>query len=202
MGIELPFGVMATLAQTAYPMELYDGIILKGPSTALIPTAYFPTSNASIQWHFVTTDADDLKLTMQSVANQVSTFFETIDFNLLSKARTFLGYCKSVTIHLGTKDVNYENIKKSDAKIERNGLEVSREISVSSGSSGAGFFGAMFSVKAVLPKSLRGITRSINMSLDDRLLRLKKQPLLLYDTESQRGWLVPELSVVLHIAHA
>ena len=201
VGIELPFGVMATLAHVEYPIELYQGIILKGPSTALIPTKYFPALTTSVQWHFISTNTQDLQLTMDSVAEQVSTWYETTDFDMLSKARTFLGYCKNAAICLGTKDSGYKNIKRSNALNERDRPEISRELSASLGSSGMGIFGAMFGFRVVYPKALRGTTKSLNLSLENRLLRSRKQPLLLYDTETKRGWLVSELSVVLHIAH-
>ena len=202
IGLELPFGVMATLARVTYPMELYDGIILKGPSTALLPIKCSFALTASVQLHFIASDAHDLQLPMNSVANHVSTWYETTDFDLLSKARTFLGYCKNAGIHLGTKDPNFRDIKRSDAMIERDRPEVSRELSASLGSDGMGIFGAMFGFKVIYPRALRGTTKSINLSLEDRLLRSKEQPLLLYDTGKKRGWLVSELSVVLHIAHA
>ena len=201
LGIELPFGVMASLARITYPMEMYDGIILKGPSTALIPIKRFPASTASVQWHFITTDSHDLQLTMDSVAKQIPAWYETTDFELLTNARTFLGCCKNATIHLGTKDSGYENVKRSNAVMEPDRLEFSKEILASFRSSGMGIIGAMLGLKVVYPKALLGTTKTINLSLKDRLRRSTKQPLLMYDTETKRGWLVPELSAVLHLAH-
>lgn len=199
IGIELPFEAMVALARVIYPMEYYDSIVLKGPSTILIPTARF---SDSVQWHFIS-DGPDKRLTMNSIADHhVSDWFKTCDFDLLRTARTFLGYCKTAEIHLGTSDSSYESVEKSNAKSERPGLETSRKSSLSLGSEFLGFFTLNVNQKFTLSKSLQAMTKVKNTFLEDRLLQARDQPLLLYDTGDKRGWLVPELSVILHIALA
>ena len=40
------------------------------------------------------------------------------------------------------------------------------------------------------------------LSLDDAIRRSQQQALLLYDVYTKQGWLVPEISMILHIVIA
>lgn len=208
-GIELSFEVMITLAGVMYPLEYADGMVLKGPSTILIPTALVPMtlvptarSSNSVQWHFIS-GVPDKPLTLNCITDHVSDsdWFKTWDFDLLRTARTFLGYCKKAEIHLGVSESSYGNIERSNAKCERPLPEISRKISLPLGISFMGVQAAI-STSIIFPKGLQVTTRSASLSFNNQLNRARHQPLLLYDTEDKRGWLVPELSVILHIALA
>ena len=144
----------------------------------------------------------DKRLSTKSIAEHIpeSSWFETCDFELLSTARTFLGYCKDAEIHLGTNTSIYRNIERSNARGEPFRLGSARTFPMTLGLSGMGLIGNV-STKFTLPKSLQATTRSVVAYLEDQLEQARDQPLLLYDVESKRGWLVPELSVILHIAH-
>lgn len=195
-GIELPFEVMITLARVKYPMEYYDGIVFKGPSTILIPTARI---SDSVQWHFIS-GVPNKRLSMNSIADHVPVPSETCDFDLLRNARTFLGYCKKAEIHLGTTGSSYGMIEKSNAEYESSRAEISR-MSFSLGFSSMG-------IKAGVQTSItysKALQTTINLGklpFNEQLNIARDQPLLMYDTEDKRGWLVPELSVILHITLA
>lgn len=197
-GIELPFEVMITLAGIMYPVEYYDGMVLKGRSTILIPT---DQSSNSVQWHLIF-GVPDKRLSTKSIADHIpeSPRFETCDLELLRTAKTFLGYCKNAEIHLGTNTSSYGSIERSKAKCERIRFGTTRTFPVTLGLSGMGLIGSVSS-RYTLPYSLQATTRSVVAYLEDRLEQARDQPLLLYDDDSKRGWLVPELSVILHIAH-
>lgn len=189
-GIELPFEVMITLAGIMYPVEYFDGMVLKGRSTILVPT---DRSHNSVQWHLIF-GVPNKHLSTKSIADHISEsdWFETCDFELLRTATTFLGYCKNAEIHLGTITSSYGNIERSKPKCDRFKLSTAKTF--------PGLIGNVSS-KFTLPISLQATKRSEVVYLEDRLEQARYQPLLLYDDESKRGWLVPELSVILHIAH-
>ena len=197
VGLELPFELMTVLSRVLYPLEYHDGIILKGRSTALIPTAQ---GSSSVQWHLISSDDTDKQLSTESIPQLVSEWFETRDLDLLRKARTFLGYCRNAEIHLGTATSKFKNILRSGSKAEKSRLNIATKLSILIGSSGN--FAFNLGTDLTLPRSLRATTTPLNLHLRDRLRRAKTQPLVLYDMETKRGWLVPELSVVLHISHA
>lgn len=118
------------------------------------------------------------------------------------KARAFIGYCETACIHLGTKNSGVEEMDVSTAFTEPARLRAGNEIMYNIGTSGLGVFGATLNGKLVLAKPHRAILESDARLFDDNLRNSRTRPLLLYDTESKRGWLVPECSVLLHLAHA
>ena len=66
------------------------------------------------------------------------------------------------------------------------------------GTSGLGFLGAEVEGELVIPKS---ISRSIRVEyLDNILSTAQNMPLVLYDAAKQRAWLVPAISIILHMA--
>lgn len=199
VGIELPFDVMTSLACILYPMEYHEGVILRGISLTLVPTAYH---SGSVQWHCVSSEQKSRLPRADEVMKQIAEWFETSDLGLLSTARTFLGYCSKAEIHLGTKDIDYKSIQSSGATSERTGVGLSGELPTSLGFSFKGFVTATLSPKFVLTRGLRTTITTAETIIEDRLLDAVDQPLLLYNVDKKQGWLVPELSVILHMAHA
>lgn len=199
IGIEIPFEVMISLACILYPMEYQGGTILRGIKLTLAPTAH---CSGSVQWHCVSDEQDSYLPRANEVMKQISEWFKTSDFELLRTARTFLGYCKVAEVHLGTSDPDYKSIKKSDAESERKGPRISREFSASLGVSAKGIITANLSPKITFSRGLRATTNKIDLYFHERILRAREQPSIIYDVEKQQGWLVAELSVVLHIAHS
>lgn len=200
VGIELPFDTMLTLANILYPIRYYDGVVLKGVSTALIPTAY--TSN-SVQWHFITADKHKTKapLSMSSISAYCEKLFETHDLALLSKARAFVGYCKEVEIHLGTPGSGRTHVESSGASCEAN-YELLKEIQLTVNTSMKSLFGLAGGFKLIRSQALRCQAKMEWLTFDEQLEISKNHPVILYDTDTKRGWLVPELCVILHIAQA
>lgn len=198
IGIEVPFQVMIALACVLYPMEYHGGTILRGIKLTLVPTAH---CSGSVQWHCVSSEQDSYLPQADEVMKQIPEWFKTHDFELLKTARTFLGSCGVAEIHLGTSGVDYKSIRKSDAESERARPAVSREVSMSLGMSAKGIITATFSPKITIPRRLRATTKKIELFFQDRLLSARDQPSIVYDVGKKQGWLVPELSVVLHIAH-
>ena len=198
IGIEVPFEVMISLACVLYPMEYHGGTILRGIKLTLVPTAQF---SGSVQWHCVSSEQDCYLPQADEVMKQIPEWFKTPNFELLKTARTFLGYCEIAEIHLGTCGIDYRAIRKSDAESERPTAKVSREFSTSLVMSAKGIIAATFSPKITIPRRLRATTKQLDLFFEDRVLRARDQPSIVYDVEKKQGWLVPELSVVLHIAH-
>ncbi len=198
IGIEVPFEVMISLACILYPMDYQGGTILRGMRLTLVPTAY---CSDSVQWHCVSSEKDSYLPRANELMEKVPEWFKTPDFELLRTSRTFLGYCRVAEIHLGTSGTDYRRIQRSNAALESTKAAISREFSSSLGVSAKGIMTATWSPKVTFPRRLRATTKQINLFFHDRLLRARDQPSIVYDVEKKIGWLVPELSVVLHIAH-
>ncbi|MCJ1455122.1 hypothetical protein MMC28_005476 [Mycoblastus sanguinarius] len=195
-GIELPFSTMVSLARVIYPVEYDGGIVLQGFSSLLFPSAL---DFDSVQWHYISNKDSHSQLPTSVVADLPRV--KGVDLEHLMRPRTFLGYCKTVNINLGTEQSGYDRIDYSPAADDRRGPELLAS-SASIGTSGMGVFGANASANITYPKGLL-----VNIKIDhfeDILRTARDMPVLLYDAKKgeERGWLVPMLSAILHMAQA
>jgi len=154
----------------------------------------------SIQWHLLSSGDDHLRiLSGEALAKHDDSWLKIGDAQTLRSARTFLGYCNAVCIHLGTERLGYKEITHSSLPEDKPPAELSIH-SGNVGTAGLGIFGGNLTMEVVLPKSLSSVTKVD--CYDDILLTAKNEPLLLYDAEKRQGWLVSMLSVILHMVHA
>jgi hypothetical protein len=194
IGIELPFELMTALAHIRYPADVDKGIILKGFSTLLFPTSSISKQKNTVQWHYIQSPTDDrvpLSEAKKHSWNQSS------DLESLKKARCMLGYYRRAVINLGTEDSGYDQISFSTAgKAKRRfslaGLGVNIGIPK--------FGGPSVSANYTLNKTLmKGIS---SRDFDQVVRRAKNLSFVVYDTKTSRGWLVPAISVILHLCLA
>ena len=201
--IELPFDLMTTLAGIRFPMEWHGGMVLMGYSTILVPSLI---DDDCILWHLVASvdkytpiHLDHLE-TNDSNGLYMENFHKVRRVEDLASRRTFLGFSPSIEIHLGTSSSAYTRMQPSGAPGEGTSIQVT-SVSASIGSEGLGIFGAHISPNILMSKALRANMRSVPLSAYDRLKRAQSHPLLLYDIDTKRGFLVPELSVIFHLLH-
>ena len=140
-GIEVPFSVMTGLVNVMYPVVHAKGIYLRGFSKLLFPTAVSPDMKA-VQWHLMSSPNPRIRLppgTLPSEDRRCQ-WLKVTDFErLASAARTFLGYCRAVDVHLGTESSkeNYNTVTYSGADDEKPAPGVNPK-SVTTGTSGLG----------------------------------------------------------------
>lgn len=194
-GIEIPFDLMARLAGTLDWVSYKNGIYLKGFSTLLFPTA---RTGASIQWHLVTGSKRDPYVPAGRILEH--DWVKINDLKLLEMTRTFLGAYRNIVVNLATEKSSYQSLEYSGADDESPTITMSPD-SAQIGTSGMGIFGFNITNKFRLPK---GLSHTSHQDTYERMLDTAKSlPILLYDNHpvSKRGWLVPTLSVMLHMAH-
>jgi hypothetical protein len=195
MGIEIPFDIMTRLAGTLYSVSYKDGTYLKGFSTLLFPTAWTGTS---IQWHLDASPDEDPYISVGQILKH--DWVKINDLKLLATARSFLGAYKNVVVHLATDTSSYQDVEYSGANDESTSTLISPE-AAQIGTSGMGIFGFNVTNKIRLPK---GLSQTSHQNTYERMLDTARNlPIILYDNHptSQRGWLVPTLSAMLHMAH-
>ena len=198
-GVELPFDLMVTLGRIWYPTEYLDHVLLKGFSTILVPVL---RKKDSIQWHFISNSDQEEPISTEAMERYCNAEFKGVDLQLMREMRTFLGWCKTAGIYLGTEGSGYDKITASGAVSAGPEARLSREFSPNIGFGGNGFFGFNLGAKIVLDN-----TTYAELDHDDRLLvgemfNSKRDVTLLYDLGTKRGWLVSQLSVNLHLVHA
>lgn len=89
----------------------------------------------------------------------------------------------------------------STASVDPTSVRIGNEVTANLGTPGLGVFGANFGAKILIPNPHRAVIDSDTPLFVDDTINSRCQPLILYDVGSERGWLVPELSVILHLIH-
>ena len=198
VGVEIPYSVMTSLARVLYPIEFEGGILLKGYSTMLLPTSCTPES---IQWHFVSSEGNK-RLPTASVKDFNGNWCKTQQIEDVSEKRSFLGYCERVKVTLGTREAKYNSVgystytPKAGRKLELSGFTTNFAFAAH------GLPGPILGLNFTLSKTQATIRKNLIYQdyvgmLDD----MTKRPLILYDVDAKRSWLVSMISVVLHLMH-
>jgi hypothetical protein len=192
-GVELPFHLMATMAAIRYPLEFQGGIILKNKSETLFPIAKL---SCGIQWHRIE-GASTKKLL--DTAKSFPQWYQTKSLGDLIASRTFLGLFSHAKVELGT---GISDVRPSDVPLARNWIRVGEEIPLNLTLRLPWIASFGVTPKIILPKSQRTQITNNDIGYEQSLQRSRRTPVLLYDSGTRTGWLVPELSVILHLSLA
>ena len=201
-GVEMSLNALVPLAGVEYPVHIKDVTILKGWSTLVYPVWASPDFG-SIQWHLVACDDPDDPRLLQALSfvSYVANWRD-VGLDSLRICRSFVGYCKSANIHLGTEYFKPQDPEdKSGALVESSRMFWQKKVTVNVGTSGMGVFGLGAAGEV-------GFTRTAVASMAarenfDRVLDLSRRtPVIMYDTSDCTAWLVPEISVVLHMTRS
>lgn len=204
IGIEIPFPLMTTLANVMYPVFHTDGIYLRGFSNLLFPVEISPDKR-SVQWHLTTSTTARSHLPHGTLPGPTdkTKWAKCDDFEQLASApRTFLGCYRQVHVDLGTGVLteSSQNITYSNTDNEKPAAGMTQK-SITTGFPGLGIWSAQVNMEFVLPK---GLISTVEPGWYHDMLDLAKDtPLIVYDNAKtgKCAWLVPQLSVVLHMAH-
>ena len=200
VGVELPFDAMTYLAGISGPVEYRGGVVLKGYSTILYPKPVLPRTTdldqTSGQWHLIHDRSPTPVSLSLLVEEKGRPLLPLKDLVSLAQERTFLGCYKQVNIHLGTEDIAYDRIGFSHARLPGRKPELS---GLSFTFSTPKFGGPSATANFTIPKRM-SLTREEHC-YEQILSYSSTMPLILYDTSDRRAWMVPALSVILHMIH-
>jgi hypothetical protein len=197
-GLEISFDIMANLSGVSYPINYSNGLILQGLTTMLVPTNL--EDEDCMQWHFLSNPKGS-RITLQAVDKNFKDWHRTQDLECLQKPRAFLGWSKEANIYLGTQHMDYSRMKCTKAIGPQQRSELSG-YSLGASSAGLGFGGPSGGLNFTLGKKRRNeFVQQKDQDMEAALRKTKNIPLILYDPDEQRGWLVSALSVILHLAH-
>lgn len=201
LSVELPFDMMRFLSLSSYLVNCGEVVIMKGNDTALIPVSHNATG--STQWHFLDNHGLDDLQSWSAIEKSTSGLPPSDSMGSLAKRRAFVGYFPKAEIQLGTKDSGYEQIQISGAEYDdRKEIILENEVTPQLGGSAMGFFSAQVSGKVTLYRAASHRLRGAHNRVYDKFRNAKDNPLLLFDVGTKRGWLVPEICVILHLALA
>ncbi len=202
VGVEMSLDAIVPLAGIQYPVHIKDVTVLKGWSTLLYPVKA-SLDFGSIQWHLVACeDPDDPRILQALSSVSYVGNWRDVGLNSIRMSRSFVGYCSSANIHLGTKLFEPQSSEdKSGALVESSRMFWQKKVTVNMGTSGMGAFG--FGAAGEI-----GFTRTAVASMAarenfDRVLDLSRRtPVMMYDVANCTAWLVPETNVVLHMTRS
>lgn len=203
-GLQLPFDLLVELAAAETYVAFNGGTVLLGYFTALIPIEV-DTGGKCIQWHLESLDeAAGEVMSLQKLRELVKyDWLKTRPENIHGKT-CFLGWASNANILLGTqklverkKPMTWtQGLKLRTRGIESDGFEVGGQLSIPiTGISPV--LKASKSYKFVRYTTRRHPLGDYRSALDC----LQRKVSLLIDSESKQAWLVPMLSLVLHLCH-
>ena len=152
----------------------------------------FERHRETIQWHFIERPDNQRILYQELNTGHWSAPVEEVDYEALWKTRAFLGWWKSAETHLGTGETAHNNVDWSSAG------EAKRT---------AKFSGANLGFQTMITGQLNFIMGAkdgrFHFSQKGPFQRIiqcaENTPVVLYDIDDHRAWLVPALNVMLHI---
>ncbi|KAI1738019.1 hypothetical protein F4680DRAFT_426828 [Xylaria scruposa] len=191
-GIEMPLPTMAALANSQKVNVFLGKFLIKGYSTALIPTR---RCDEFIYWHVVSNEnGDHLGLNDHRIKRLFRHYPSGLTLGDLEFGRHIVGWCTNARNNTGTPNANY-SITWSRLGPPTAGLALEK-ISI---------VGGMFitgGASVLVGKKDKAIQLR---SRDDYTMRLKwisKKYVVLYDVGDRRAWLVDGLSAILHLLRA
>ena len=199
VGVELSFNAIVPLAGIQYPVYTQDVTILRGWSTLLVPVKASPDFS-SIQWHLLACeDPDDQRILRSLTSVSYVPNWRDVGLDSIKMSRSFVGYCSSANIHIGTKHFEPQSSEeKCGALVESSRMFWQKKVVVSMGTSGMGAFGFGAGGEIGFTKTAVA-SMAARQDFDKELDLSRRTPVMMYDLAKCTAWLVPEISVVLHM---
>lgn len=204
-GLEIPFDMLLDLSGVENVYQIEGGIILVGFFTALVPISRDDATN-SIQWHFEEIDGSSGELLKPyALPSMLRDWYKSRDINVLRSSKCFVGWFARASILLGTRQLieNSRNKLKwsTDTKehrqsARREGFEASGQLGFTAGPINTGL--QLISTWR-FHSNVQHFHRHEQYSMALRLGR--GNVAVVIDSESKQVWLVPMLSLVLHLCH-
>ncbi|KAH0536674.1 hypothetical protein FGG08_006469 [Glutinoglossum americanum] len=191
-GLEASFELLVQLAAVEFPMLIDGGIVLVGYHTVLVPTRI---EGDCAQFHL------EVSRPHQINPYKVKTPRPNLvqDHNQFRTMRCFLGWCGDAHINLGTEhlttNVGYSGGQMQKRTLHWSGLTLGWQ-ALSAGPLQAGLTGHVH-----LALTLNRLSFTPPMVYSQMLSNTSRQVAIVYDAEDRRAWLVPKLSLLLHMSH-
>ncbi|PCG96133.1 Nucleoside phosphorylase [Penicillium occitanis (nom. inval.)] len=185
-GLEIPLGMMASLAQAKYVNNFLGVPILKGFSAMLVPT---DVHDELVSWHLVYNKNGDRISYLDSGVTPA----QGLMAGRLSQTRHILGWCSDAKYLAGTKDAKHKVGRSRLPKPRENGIF--GQTFISSGQMITG--GAPFLVgykDTPFHVSRAGYIRKLKWII--------QKSVVLWDEETKRGWLLNAARALLHLVRA
>jgi hypothetical protein len=192
-GLETTFDLMVSLAAVEFYLVIEGGVVFIGYQTVLFPTAI---QGDCAQFHSVTSDNRQINPYMLDLGERVL----TADPSQFKTMRCFLGWCEAAQINLGTKQlpatVKYSGSRNHGESLQLDGYSILAQVGAS----------APLSVVLGLQTNFKYTSHRRQFTPLGNYCKLlqdtSRELAIIYDAAQRRSWLVPKLSLLLHMSHA
>lgn len=204
-GLEIPFDMLLDLSGVENVYQIEGGIILAGFFTALVPVSRDEATN-SVQWHFEEVDRSSGELLRPfSLPSVRGDWYKSQDLDMFRTSKCFVGWFARANILLGTRQLVVNSGKRLNWSTEtkehrqsarREGFEAGGQLGFTAGPINTGL--QLISTWR-FHSNVQHFHRHEQYSTALRLGR--GNVAVIIDSESKQVWLVPLLSLVLHLCH-
>ncbi|KAI9690519.1 MAG: hypothetical protein M1822_009482 [Bathelium mastoideum] len=202
-GLELPFdgfSHMVALTGADTLVEHNGGLVLLGLHAILVPCQWL--SDDCLQWHLIWSQARDSMISLDTINENGLTKDRDVELfisegKILGARKHFIGLWEDAVIALGTEDYPYKPVSQDQFK-EHKYDKVPGSLQISSGLSHIG----LLSASKTYGYARTQVSRDPGSQDSATILEFfGREAIIIYESHSQRAWLVPKLSVVLHAIH-
>ena len=196
-GLELPFELMLRMSGARFPTEFQDTIIIRQGPITIFPIERHSTG---IQWHVVIGDNNEFFKELQTFGNLP----DSQELLGITTDRTYLGWLRHAKVKLATElgIINASGVPLESGRGLQLGDEISATFSLKLPSFGGFSVGASAGFKILIPKTQTQRIEERQLGYFESVQRSLRSTSLYYDNTARTGWLVPELSLVLHVARS
>ena len=190
-GLRLSFDLMLALAAVEFCLHIDGGIVFFGYQTVLYPVTI---DGNCAQFHLVTVSDGQINPYTQDLPNRLL----MDDSSRFKSMQCFIGWCEAAHINLGTRQLSvntgYSGGRDHIKSLETDGYAILGQIGASN----------PLSSIIGLQKNFRYTHHRVRFTPTGNYLKLlhdtSRQSVVLYDASQHRCWLVPKLSVLLHMS--
>ncbi|KAF7508565.1 hypothetical protein GJ744_009114 [Endocarpon pusillum] len=192
-GLETSFDLMISLAAAEFHLIIEGGLVFIGYQAVLFPTAI---QGDCAQFHLITSNDGQINPYTLDLGKRVLTD-DPFQFKAM---RCFLGWCEAAQINLGTKQLpatfKYSGGRNQGESLQLDGYSMLAQVGASAPLSAV--LGLQTNFKYTSHR--RQFTPLRNYC---KLLQNTSRELaIVYDAAQRRCWLVPKLSLLLHMSQA
>ncbi|OAP65508.1 hypothetical protein AYL99_01480 [Fonsecaea erecta] len=192
-GLKLPFDLMISLAAVECQLIINGGVVFVGYQTVLFPTAI---SENDAQFHAIVSDGGQINPYTLDFPNRLL----IQDASQFTGMQCFLGWCEAAQINLGTRqlpaDVRYSGGQDQERYLVLEGQSTQLQIGLQSPVSF--LVGLQTNFKFISSRRQFTPADCYAKLLEDTAEELA----IVYDAGQRRCWLLPKLSLLLHMSHA
>lgn len=204
-GLEISFDMMIHLSGVENVYEIEGGVIFVGFSTALVPTSRDETTN-SVQWHFEEVNGTSGELLRPcSLPSIRGSWYKSRDVNMLRSSKCFVGWFARANVLLGTRQLVENSHNRLNWSIETKEHRQTARMEGFEANGQLGFTAGPINTALQLVSTWLFHTNVQQFDRHEKygmaLHLCRGNVAIVIDSESKQVWLVPMLSLVLHLCH-